>query len=160
MDFWFLRRAWTSVLCRLRSWRRSHRLRLREEFSPKLRLLWAPVKYCPFLRANYIDFLWSLLRMEFFFLVQHHQYLGRDKSGGAGWSPFPGKCYLRLYLAREKFSFWYQDEDFSDLSDFSWEEGSSGETSSGETSSEDEDGEVEVVLQPHMRTRSSRGRRP
>ncbi len=127
---------------------------------PKLRLLWTPVRYCPFLRANYIDFFWRPLGMEFFFLVQHHQYLGRDKSGGAGWTPFPGKCYFGLHLTGEKFSFWYQDEDFSDLSDFSWEEGSSGETSSEETSSEDEDGEVEVVLQPHMRTRSSRGRRP
>jgi hypothetical protein len=60
----------------------------------------------------------------------------------------------------KSFSKLLKDNDFSDLSDFSWEEGSSGETSSEETSSEDEDGEVEVVLQPHMRTRSSRGKRP
>jgi hypothetical protein len=60
----------------------------------------------------------------------------------------------------ESFSKILKDNDFSDLSDFSWEEGSSGGTSSEETSSEDEDGEVEVVLQPHMRTRSSRGRKP
>ncbi len=53
----------------------------------------------------------------------------------------------------------FKDGDFSDLSDFSWEEGSSEDSSSEETSSEDEGGEVEVVLQPHMRTRSSRGRR-
>jgi hypothetical protein len=43
------------------------------------------------------------------------------------------------------------------LSDFSWEEDTSEESSSEETSSED--GEVEVVLQPRMRTRSSRGRK-
>jgi hypothetical protein len=54
---------------------------------------------------------------------------------------------------------YFKDEDFSDLSDFSWEEESSEESSSEETSSEDEDGEVEVVLQPRMRTRSSRGKR-
>jgi hypothetical protein len=64
-----------------------------------------------------------------------------------------------VYLAGEKFSFWYKDEDFSDLSDFSWEEETSEESSSEETSSEDEDGEVEVALQPRMRTRSSRGKR-
>ncbi len=40
--------------------------------------------------------------MEFFFLVQHHQYLGGDKSGGAERTPFPGKCYLKMYLAGEK----------------------------------------------------------
>jgi hypothetical protein len=45
------------------------------------------------------------------------------------------------------------------LSDFSWEEEASEESSSEETSSEDEDGEVEVVLQSRMRTRSSRGKR-
>jgi hypothetical protein len=55
--------------------------------------------------------------------------------------------------------FCFKDEEFSDLSDFSWEEGSSEESSSEETSSEDEDCEVEVVLQPRMRTRSSRGRK-
>jgi hypothetical protein len=64
-----------------------------------------------------------------------------------------------VYLAGGKFSFWYKDEDFSDLSDFSWEEGTSEDSSSEATSSEDEDGEVEVVLQPRMRTRSSRGRK-
>jgi hypothetical protein len=52
-----------------------------------------------------------------------------------------------------------KDEDFSDLSDFSWEEDTPEETSSEETSSEDGEGEVEVVLQPRMRTRSSRGRK-
>jgi hypothetical protein len=55
--------------------------------------------------------------------------------------------------------YFFKDEDFSDLSDFSWEEDTSEEPSSEETSSEDEDGEVEVVLQPRMRTRSSRGRK-
>jgi hypothetical protein len=52
-----------------------------------------------------------------------------------------------------------KDDEFSDLSDFSWEEDTSEESSSEETSSEGEDGEVEVVLQPRMRTRSSRLRR-
>jgi hypothetical protein len=52
-----------------------------------------------------------------------------------------------------------KDDEFSDLSDFSWEERSSEESASEETSSEDEDDEVEVVLQPHMRTRSSRQKR-
>ncbi len=113
-----------------------------------------------FSEGKLYGFLLELVRDGiFFFLVQHHQYLGGDKSGGAGWTPFPGKCYLKVYLAGEKFSFWYKDEDFSDLSDFSWEEETSEESSSEETSSEDEDGEVEVVLQPRMRTRSSRGKR-
>jgi hypothetical protein len=61
-----------------------------------------------------------------------------------------------VYLAGKKFSFWYKDEDFSDLSDFSWEEGSSEDSSSEESSSDDEGAEVEVILQPRMRTRSSR----
>jgi hypothetical protein len=55
--------------------------------------------------------------------------------------------------------FCFKDEEFSDLSDFSWEEGTSEDSSSEGTSSEDETGEVEVVLQPCMRTRSSRIRR-
>jgi hypothetical protein len=55
--------------------------------------------------------------------------------------------------------FYCKDEDFSDLSDFSWEEESSEEYTSEETSSSDEGEEVEVVLQPRMRTRSSRGKR-
>jgi hypothetical protein len=59
----------------------------------------------------------------------------------------------------KSFSIILKDNDFSDLSDFSWEEGSSEDSSSEETSSEDEDCEVEVILQPHMRTRSSRGKR-
>ncbi len=54
---------------------------------------------------------------------------------------------------------YFKDEDFSDLSDFSWEEETSEGFSSEETSSEDEEGEVEVVLQPRMRTRSSRLKR-
>ncbi len=53
----------------------------------------------------------------------------------------------------------FKDEDFSDLSDFSWEEESSEEYTSEETSSDDEGEEVEVVLQPRMRTRSSRKKR-
>jgi hypothetical protein len=64
-----------------------------------------------------------------------------------------------LARGKKKFSFWYKDEDFSDLSDFSWEEETSGDSSSEGTSSEDEMGEVEVILQPRMRTRSSRGKR-
>jgi hypothetical protein len=55
--------------------------------------------------------------------------------------------------------FCFKDEDFSDLSDFSWEEESSEDYTSEETSSSDEGEEVEVVLQPRMRTRSSRGKR-
>jgi hypothetical protein len=43
--------------------------------------------------------------------------------------------------------FCFKDKEFSDLSDFSWEEGTSEDSSSEETSSEDETGEVEVVLQ-------------
>jgi hypothetical protein len=53
----------------------------------------------------------------------------------------------------------FKGEDFSDLSDFSWEEEASESSSSEETSSDNEEGEVEVVLQPRMRTRSSRLRR-
>jgi hypothetical protein len=53
-----------------------------------------------------------------------------------------------------------KDEEFSDLSDFSWEEESSGESSSEVTSSDEEGAEVEVILQPRMRTRSSRRGRP
>ncbi len=52
-----------------------------------------------------------------------------------------------------------KDEEFSDLSDFSWEEESSEESSSEVTSSDEEADEVEVILQPRMRTRSSRGRK-
>jgi hypothetical protein len=62
-------------------------------------------------------------------------------------------------LSGKNIWLYYKDEDFSDLSDFSWEEDTSEESSSEETSSEEEDGEVEVVLQPRMRTRSSRGRK-
>jgi hypothetical protein len=55
--------------------------------------------------------------------------------------------------------FCFKDEEFSDLSDFSWEEESSEESSSEVTSSDEEGAEVEVILQPRMRTRSSkRGR--
>jgi hypothetical protein len=55
--------------------------------------------------------------------------------------------------------FCFKDEDFSDLSDFSWEEESSEEDSSEVTSSHEEGAEVEVILQPRMRTRfSKRGR--
>jgi hypothetical protein len=56
----------------------------------------------------------------------------------------------------KSFSIFLKDNDFSDLSDFSWEEGSSEDFSSEETSSDDEGAEVEVLLQPRMRTRSSR----
>jgi hypothetical protein len=52
--------------------------------------------------------------------------------------------------------FYFKDEDFSDLSDFSWEEGSSEDTSSEESSSDEEGAEMEVALLPRMRTRSSR----
>jgi hypothetical protein len=54
--------------------------------------------------------------------------------------------------------FCFKDEDFSDLSDFSWEEGSSEDTSSEESSSDEEGAEMEVALLPRMRTRSSRVR--
>jgi hypothetical protein len=54
--------------------------------------------------------------------------------------------------------FYFKDEDFSDSSDFSWEEGSSEDTSSEESSSDEEGAEMEVALLPRMRTRSSRFR--
>ena len=54
--------------------------------------------------------------------------------------------------------FCFKDEDFSDLSDFSWEEGSSEDTSSEGSSSDEEGAEMEVALLPRMRTRSSRVR--
>jgi hypothetical protein len=62
-------------------------------------------------------------------------------------------------LSGKNIWFYYKDEDFSDLSDFSWEEESSEESSSEVTSSDEEGAEVEVILQPRMRTRSSRGRK-
>jgi hypothetical protein len=51
-----------------------------------------------------------------------------------------------------------KDEDFSDLSDFSWEEESFEDTSSEESSSDEEGAEMEVAFLPRMRTRSSRVR--
>jgi hypothetical protein len=51
---------------------------------------------------------------------------------------------------------YFKDEDFSDLSDFSWEEESFADTSSEESSSDEEGAEMKVALLPRMRTRSSR----
>ncbi len=45
---------------------------------------------------------------NFLIIVQHDQHLCGDQSGGAGWTLFPGKCYLKVYLAWEKFSFLVQ----------------------------------------------------
>jgi hypothetical protein len=64
-----------------------------------------------------------------------------------------------MVFAKGQISDRFKDEEFSDLSDFSWEEGSSEDESSEESSSDDEGAEVEVVLQPRMRTRSSRLKR-
>jgi hypothetical protein len=66
---------------------------------------------------------------------------------------------LRFFFLRVKSLTSIKDEEFSDLSDFSWEEESPEEYTSEETSSDDEGEEVEVVFQPRMRTRSSRGKR-
>ncbi len=66
---------------------------------------------------------------------------------------------MRFFFLRVKSLTSIKDEEFSDLSDFSWEEESPEEYTSEETSSDDEGEEVEVVFQPRMRTRSSRGKR-
>ncbi len=90
-------------------------------------------------------------------LVQHYQHIGGNQSGRAGQPPESGElCEIFSWV---EFAY-FKDEDFSDLSDFSWEEESSEEDSSGVTSSDDEGAEVEVILQPRMRTRSSRRGRP
>jgi hypothetical protein len=91
---------------------------------------------------------------NFLVLVQHDQHFGRNKSRGPGQQDESGKLLVGLSLWVEFFIF--KDEDFSDLSDFSWEEGSSEDSSSEESSSDDEGAEVEVNLQPRMRTRSLR----
>ncbi len=66
---------------------------------------------------------------------------------------------MRKFSERVKIFGCLKDEEFSDLSDFSWEEESSESSSSEDTSSDEEGAEVEVAIQPRMRTRSSRGRR-
>ncbi len=89
-------------------------------------------------------------------LVQHYQHFGGNQSGRAGQPPESGE--LCEFFSWVEFAY-FKDEDFSDLSDFSWEEGTSEDSSSEATSSEDETSEVGVVPQPRMRTRSSRLRR-